>query len=324
MWDYSEKVMEHFLNPRNVGEIADADAVGEVGNISCGDALKLFLKLDDEHRIAEAKFQTFGCASAIASSSALTELVIGMTLDEAEEVTNKNIVDVLGELPEEKMHCSVMGMEALQAAIANYRGEEAPEADDDEHEGRIICHCFGVTDHKIRNIAKDNDLHSAEEIKNYCKAGGGCGTCLDDIQEILDCLWREKKEQEAVESSSTGAMSMVQKVLKTQEVINKEIAPLMEKDGGSLELVDIQGSTVLVKLVGRCAVCPASGVTLRNTVQGKLREFVSPDLVVAVKLEIITDEIKYHDLGNSNRNYHRMCSDSAGGPSFLPDSNRER
>ena len=92
MWKYTEKVMDHFLNPRNVGEIEDADAVAEVGNITCGDALKIYLKLDAEGKIAEAKFKTFGCASAIASSSALTELVKGKTLEEAARITNKDIV----------------------------------------------------------------------------------------------------------------------------------------------------------------------------------------------------------------------------------------
>ena len=189
MWNYTEKVMDHFMNPRNVGEVENPDGVGEVGNAACGDALKLTFKLDAEGRIEEVKFKTFGCASAIASSSVLTEIIKGMTLDEASKVTNQDIAKALGGLPEAKMHCSVMGMEALQKAIADYRGEAAAETDDD-HEGRLVCRCFGVTDVKILRVAKANNLHKAEEITSYCKAGGACGGCLGEIQKLLDDLWR--------------------------------------------------------------------------------------------------------------------------------------
>lgn len=281
MWDYTKKVMDHFLEPKNVGKIENADAVAEVGNMSCGDALKLYLKLDDEGRIDDVKFETFGCASAIASSSALTEIVRGMTLEEASKVTNKDIVKVLGELPEEKMHCSVMGMEALQAAIANYNGLDQLEEKDDDHEGRIVCHCFGVTDKKIRKVALQNNLHKAEDITHYCKAGGGCGCCLDDIQDLLDGLWREKDRDESLEKTDEKSeMSIVQKVLKVQEVIDKEVKPELEKDGGSIELLDIEGNTVKVRLKGRCAVCPTAKITLKHLVADKLHEFVSGDLEV--------------------------------------------
>ena len=190
MWNYTDKVIDHFMNPRNVGEIADADGVGQVGNAACGDALKLTFKLDENGRIADVKFKTFGCASAIASSSALTELVKGMTLEEAEKVTNSDIVKLLGELPEAKMHCSVMGMEALQAAIANYKGEPNPFEKLGDHDGKLICKCFGVTDVKILRVAKENGLHRAAEVTNYCKAGGACGACLDEIQHLLDDMWK--------------------------------------------------------------------------------------------------------------------------------------
>ena len=195
MWKYTDKVMDHFMNPRNVGEVEDPDGVGEVGNAACGDALKLTFKLGPDGRIADVKFRTFGCASAIASSSVLTEIVKGMTLEEAEKVTNKDIVDRLGDLPEAKKHCSVMGMEALQAAIAQYKGIESPFARDKEHEGKIICRCFGVTDIKILKVARENDLHKAEEVTNYCKAGGACGACLDDNQRILDDMWKIRAAQ---------------------------------------------------------------------------------------------------------------------------------
>src|SRR4030067_1470779 len=149
MWDYTKKVKEFFLHPKNVGEIKNPDAVGEVGSIICGDALRLTLKIDRKNnRIADAKFQTFGCASAIASSSALTELVKGLTLDDALKITNQDIADFLGGLPDQKMHCSVMGREALEAAIANYRGESYPS----EPKEKVVCKCFDITEDKIRKV----------------------------------------------------------------------------------------------------------------------------------------------------------------------------
>lgn len=289
MWKYTNKVMDHFLNPHNVGEIEDADAVAEVGNITCGDALKLYLKLDDQGKISDVKFKTFGCASAIASSSALTDLVKGKTLEEAAQITNKDIVAVLGELPEEKMHCSVMGMEALQAAISDYKkkhGETYQEiASDDDHEGRIVCKCFGVTDTKIRKVALENNLHTVAQVTDYTKAGGACGRCLDQIQEILDGIWREhtadsKSDDGQSKADAFAALSVVQKVIRINEVIDKEIRPALEKDGGSIELVDLEGNAVKVRLKGRCSACPNSKLTLKKLVESKLHEFVSDRLNV--------------------------------------------
>ncbi|WP_022666972.1 Fe-S cluster assembly protein NifU [Desulfospira joergensenii] len=183
MWDYTDKVKEHFLKPRNVGELEDANAVGETGSINCGDALKLFLKVNENERIIDASFMTFGCASAVASSSALTEIIKGMTLDEAAKVTNDDIADFLGGLPKEKMHCSVMGQAALKKAIANYRGIQILEKP-----GEMVCECFEVTDLEIIDAVKTKGLETTEDVTNYLKAGGGCGKCLDRIEEIIESV----------------------------------------------------------------------------------------------------------------------------------------
>ena len=279
MWDYTDKVMDHFLNPRNVGVVEDADGSATVGNISCGDALKLTFKLDENGKIKDAKFQTFGCGSAIASSSVLTEMIKGLTIEEAKKITNQEIVDKLGGLPDAKIHCSVMGMEALQAAIADYRGEKYEDDHEGDHEGNVICHCFGVTDVKIRRLAKENNLYTVDDITHYSKAGGGCGKCKGEIQEILDGVWNvEHKEAEAAEPSAV--MTFAQKVMKVQDVIDNDIRPMLERDGGSIELIDLNGNTVIVRLKGRCAACPNSMITIRNTVEAKLKKYISNDLTV--------------------------------------------
>ncbi|MCX5970458.1 MAG: Fe-S cluster assembly scaffold protein NifU [Coprothermobacterota bacterium] len=123
---YSAKVMEHFLQPHNMGEIADADGIGEVGNPVCGDVMRLMIKVEDG-KITDIKFQTFGCGAAIATSSMVTELVKGKTLDEAERISNQAVIKALGGLPPAKIHCSVLAEEALQAAIADYRSKHPVE-----------------------------------------------------------------------------------------------------------------------------------------------------------------------------------------------------
>ena len=127
---YSEKVMDHFQNPRNVGEIENADGVGEVGNAKCGDIMKIYLKIEDDV-IVDVKFKTFGCASAIATSSMATELIKGKKVSEAVELSNKAVVDALDGLPAQKIHCSVLAEEAIKAALADYYKKQGREIDFD-------------------------------------------------------------------------------------------------------------------------------------------------------------------------------------------------
>ena len=284
MWDYTSKVKEHFLNPRNVGEIENADAVGEVGSLACGDALKLYLKLDDnKEKIVDAKFQTFGCASAIASSSALTEMVKGKTLDEALAVSNQDIAEFLGGLPEEKMHCSVMGQEALEVAIYKYRGLEVPEHDAEhdhghaypEYEGTLVCKCFGITDTFLKRVIETNNLTTVEQVTNFTKAGGACGGCLPKITELID---------EVLHAGSAGQqakpkLSNLKKMQLVQEVLERDIRPMLRADGGDLELIDIDGDVVQISFRKACAGCASSGNTARF-VEMKLRELVFDGLRV--------------------------------------------
>jgi len=279
MWDYTDKVKDHFLNPRNAGEMADADAVGEVGSIACGDALKLFLKVENG-TIVDATFQTFGCGSAIASASALTEMVKGKTIDEAAAIANEDIATYLGGLPRAKMHCSVMGREALEAAIADFRGESVEHEEEDE--GAIICQCFGITEAKVRRAIREDRLETLEDITNFTKAGGGCQSCHLDLEEIL-AEELGNAETQAIAPAPDAAkapLTNIQKMMMIQETIDREIRPALRQDGGDIELIDIEGNKVTVALRGQCVECPASAVTLKHAVESKLREFVSEELVV--------------------------------------------
>ncbi|MFA6451724.1 MAG: Fe-S cluster assembly protein NifU [bacterium] len=277
MWDYTEKVKDHFFNPRNVGTVEDPDGTGEVGSLACGDALTLTFKLDENKKIQDAKFKTFGCASAIASSSALTEIVKGMTLEEAEKVTNQDIANFLGGLPEQKMHCSVMGREALLAAIDNYKTGKTGEK---KLEGRVVCTCFGVTESEIERAIIENNLTTVDQVTHYTKAGGGCGGCHDDIEEIIIRVRGSMKTGNKQIVKRPEKLTTVQRIKLIEETLEREVRPQLQKDGGDIELIDVDGMRVIVALRGMCAQCKVAEFTLRDVVESKLREFVAEDIIV--------------------------------------------
>lgn len=280
MWEYTDKVKDHFLNPRNAGEIDNASGIGEVGSLACGDALTLYIKVDDDGIITDAKFKTFGCASAIASSSALTELLIGKPVEEAEKLTNKDIAEYLGGLPREKMHCSVMGQEALEQAIKNMRGEAGTKAEH-SHEGELICECFGIFDEEILRAIKENDLETVEDVTNFTKAGGGCGKCIEDLERLLvEAKGGTVCPTPAAPAFPAEGMTNIQRMHLIESVMDTDVRPVLQADGGDIRLIDIDKNSVTVQFMGMCSGCPSSKATLNNLVQGKLREKVDPSLVV--------------------------------------------
>ena len=279
MWEYTEKLKEHFFNPRNVGEIENPDGIGEVGSLACGAALKLTFKLDENGRIKDARFKTFGCASAIATSSVLTEMIKGKTIDEAGELTNKDIADYLGGLPEQKMHCSVMGREALEAAIENYRTGCKKKR---ELDGKVVCICFGVTEKEIERVITENDLTTVEQVTNYCKAGGGCGGCKGEIAKIIEKVRGRKQKNKPEALPRKGRkLTNIQKMQLIQQTINEQIRPALRAHGGDIELTDVEGNKVIVAFRGMCAQCMLAEYTMKDVVEAKLREFVADELYVA-------------------------------------------
>ncbi len=283
MWDYTEKVMDHFKNPRNVGEIQNADGTGQVGSLVCGDALKLTIKVNKETEVIEdIKFQTFGCASAIASSSILTEMAKGKTLEEALKITNRDIADALGSLPDEKMHCSVMGMEALEAAVRSYRQGGAPVIFEQEPGTNIVCQCFNVSEQAIIQAIHNNNLKTVEDVTHFTKAGGACGKCKGEIQKILNkVLSCEIPSAPKEDKTKTYAdMTIVEKIKAVEEVLSNDIKPKLNLDGGSVELTDISGNVITVKLLGMCGGCMNAAATLKGFVEKTLREKLSADIEV--------------------------------------------
>lgn len=297
MWEYTDKVKDYFFNPKNVGVLEGADGVGDVGAIACGDALRLMIKVDPQTEIIQdARFQTFGCGSAIASSSALTEMIIGKSIEEALTITNQDIADFLGGLPPEKMHCSVMGYEALRAAVANYRGEAW---EDDHEDGALICKCFGIDEGMVERAIEMNRLTSVEQVTHYTKAMGSCGTCTEKVEEVLERVNRAMvaagtlDAAEAFDPSAPppvakrrsaipAGMTAVQQIRLIEEVL-AEVRPALKRDGGDCELVDLDGDKVMVKMTGACVGCQMASMTVQGIQERLIAKFGRPMRIVPIK-----------------------------------------
>ena len=320
-WEYSEKTKQLFMDAvhgkpgTHLGEIEDPDGVGEHGSLACGDSMRFTFRVkrdkDEPTKdiITEAKYLTFGCTSAIAASEALCSMIEEReyTPIEALKIQNKDIVDFLDGLPEQKIHCSVMGAEALESAVFNWaqrRGVNLKELGIDVHEGeeeegRIVCKCFSLSEPYLRRKIKELKLRTIPEITNAVKAGGACMTCHDvpgGLQDLLDDVWRGEQTSLPVlpqmpaaaaplppqgsQPSKPLAMSPYQFSKKVERVMDEYIRPMIQRDGGDAEIVDIKDSIVYVQLGGACAGCAGSNQTIKLMVEKTLKDRVDESVRV--------------------------------------------
>lgn len=293
LWDaYSVKVSERMDNPTHLGVLTqkDADAknakliVADYGAESCGDAVRLYWLVDSEDRIIDAKFKSFGCGTAIASSDMMVELCLGKRVQEAVKITNLDVEHALRDdpdtpaVPGQKMHCSVMAYDVIKKAAGIYLGKDA----EDFEEEIIVCECARVSLSTIREVIRLNNLKSVEDITNYTKAGAFCKSCVkagghevreyyleDILSEVRSEMDRESLKDLAQKSASGGLsfreMSVVQKVKAIDKVIDENIRPMLMMDGGDMEILDIKDSNdgfidVYIRYLGACSGC-ASGAT---------------------------------------------------------------
>ena len=192
-WIYSQRVKEHFFSPKNLlkgdPEAYNADGVGYVGSPACGDMMKMWIKVDPiTDTIKECKWRTFGCASAIASTSVLSEMVTengGMPLDEAMKIKSQDIVERLAGLPDRKIHCSVLGDKALRAAINDYFRKSKQEYRIQKDKAKVVCTCLNVTDHEIEDAVLEGAT-TYEDVQKKTKCGTGCGSCKPRIEKLID------------------------------------------------------------------------------------------------------------------------------------------
>lgn len=187
-WVYTDTVKDHFMNPRNIwkkDEDWEPDAMGEVGSLACGDQMRVGIIVKDD-KIADLRWLTYGCASAIASTSMMSELVIGMSLEDAYNITPDAITDALGGLPEHKFHCSVLGDKALRAAIDNYLEKNNLPNPYKQNVAKILCDCKGITDQMIEELVRSDKATTLEELEKLTGYGTGCGKCKAKVAEFFE------------------------------------------------------------------------------------------------------------------------------------------
>ncbi len=303
IWDeYSQTVQDRMNNPKNMGEITEEQAeklggkliVADFGAESCGDAVRLYWVVDPKtDKIIDAKFKSFGCGTAIASSDTMVDLCIGKTVDEAVKITNIDVEHAMRDnpdiaaVPPQKMHCSVMAYDVIKKAASQYKGVDASSFEDEI----IVCECARVSLGTIKEVIKINDLKTVEEITEYTKAGAFCKSCIKPgghekrdyyLVDILAQTRSEIEKEKLEKSEKTGEeipfkeMTVVQKLKVVENIIDENIRPMLVMDGGNLEILDIKENEdytdIYIRYMGACSGCASSSTGTLYAIESILKQ----------------------------------------------------
>jgi NifU-like protein len=306
LWEsYSRKVNDRMLNPRHLGEITKEQAaalgarlvVADWGAEVCGDAIRAFWAVDPKtNRIKDAKFKTFGCGTAIASSDMMCEMIIGRTVDEAMKITNIDVEHALRDdeetsaIPPQKMHCSVMAYDVIRKAASEYKGVDMDSLEEEE----IVCQCARVSLRTIRDVIRINDLKTVEEITAYTKAGAFCKSCIrpggheSRSHYLVDILRDVRAEMDQERSARApkpfSELGLIQKHRAVEEVLDGKVRPNLLRDGGNLEVVDMKAADgvteVYIRYMGACKGCPSATVGTLSYIEDFLKAELDPAIRV--------------------------------------------
>jgi NifU-like protein len=308
LWEsYSNKVNDRMLNPRHLGEITEAEAAArgarlvtaDWGAEVCGDAIRAFWAVETAtNMILDARFKTFGCGTAIASSDMMCEMIIGKTVDEALKITNIDVERALRDeatkaaIPPQKMHCSVMAYDVIRKAASTYKGVDMESLEQEN----IVCQCARVSLRTIKEVIRINDLKTVEDITRYTKAGAFCKSCIrpgghearthylvDILRDVRSEMERERM-RETVEPKSFTAMSLIQRHKAVEKVLDEKVRPSLLRDGGNIEVVDMkeaEGVTqVFIHYLGACRGCPSAAIGTLDFIE----EFLKKELDESVQV----------------------------------------
>jgi NifU-like protein len=311
IWDeYSQKVQDRMNNPKFMGELTEEDAkkkggkliVADFGAESCGDAVRLYWIVDEKtNKIVDAKFKSFGCGTAIASSDVMTELTLGKTVEEAVKITNIDVEFAMRDTPDtpavppQKMHCSVMAYDVIKKAASEYLGVDMDSFEDEI----IICECARVSLGTLRDVIKLNDLKTIQEITDYTKAGAFCKSCIrpggheareyylvDILRDVRAEMDKEKLQNsaESVDETPFKEMTVIQQLKKVEKVIDDNIRQMLIMDGGNLEILDIRENgeytDVYIRYLGACSGCASSSTGTLYAIEAILKDKVDTSIRV--------------------------------------------